>query len=140
MAVDLKQLEKFVREQSMAFIGSVDAEGFPNAKAMLLPRQQEGLKVFYFSTNTSSLRVKQYRENPKSCVYFYRKGLVNYQGLMLRGAMEVLEDAATKEMIWRPGDRVFYPLGVTDPDYCVLRFTATDGRYYRDLWTESFSV
>lgn len=26
------------------------------------------------------------------------------------------------------------------PDYCVLRFTAQSGRYYRDLKTESFEV
>ena len=35
---------------------------------------------------------------------------------------------------------VFYKGGVTDPDYCVLRFTAESGRYYCDLKTESFAV
>jgi general stress protein 26 len=50
---------------------------------------------------------------------------------MLIGTVEVLEDAATKELIWREGDTIYYPLGVTDPDYCVLRFTAETGRYYR---------
>ena len=46
----------------------------------------------------------------------------------------------TKEMIWRKGDTIFYKKGVTDPDYCVLKFTAKTGRHYRDLKTEDFSI
>ena len=51
---------------------------------------------------------------------------------MLRGTMEVLTDNASKEMIWREGDTMYYPEGVTDPDYCVLKFTAEAARYYQD--------
>ena len=54
--------------------------------------------------------------------------------------MEVLTDQDTKDMIWRKGDTMFYKGGVTDPDYCVLRFTAENGRYYCDLKTESFTI
>ena len=43
-------------------------------------------------------------------------------------------------MIWRKGDTIFYKKGVTDPDYCVLKFTAWTGRHYCDLKTEDFSV
>ena len=35
---------------------------------------------------------------------------------------------------------LFYKQGVTDPDYCVLKFTSSKGRYYCDLKTESFDV
>ncbi len=31
-------------------------------------------------------------------------------------------------------------LGVTDPDYCVLRFTAHSDRYYHDFKSENFEV
>lgn len=68
------------------------------------------------------------------------KGLIRYTGVMLKGKMEVLTDPETKEMIWRKGDTMYYPGGVTDPDYCVLRFTAESGRYYCDLKTESFTL
>ena len=59
---------------------------------------------------------------------------------MLIGEMEVLTDQESKNMIWKKGDTMFYKGGVTDPDYCVLRFTASRGRYYRDLKTESFDI
>ena len=138
--MDLKEIERFVGKQDVSFVCSVDDDGFPNVKAMLKPRKRNGLKEFWFSTNTSSMRVRQYQDNPKACIYFYHKGLIRYEGVMLKGTMEVLTDQATKDMIWRKGDSVFYKKGVTDPDYCVLKFTAESGRYYKDLKTESFTV
>ena len=119
-------------------ISSIDDEGFPNTKAMLPPRKREGIKYFWFTTNTSSLRVSQYRTNSKACIYFFDKRF--FRGVMLKGTMEVLEDAQSKGMIWRDGDTMYYPKGVTDPDYCVLRFTAQTGRYYANFKTEDFDI
>lgn len=127
-----------IDKQGVAFLSSVDAEGFPNLKAMLPPRKRNGIKVFCFTTNTSSMRVKQYRENPKASIYFCDRRF--FRGVMLTGTMEVLEDPESKESIWREGDTVYYKLGVTDPDYCVLKFTAEKGRYYSDFHSEDFSI
>ena len=139
-SMELGQIRKFIGGQKVSFICSVDENGYPNVKAMLRPRKIKGLKEFYFSTNTSSLRVKQFQNNPNASIYFYHKGLIKYTGVMLLGKMEVLTDQNTKDMIWRKGDTMFYKKGVTDPDYCVLKFTAENGRYYCDLKTESFEV
>nr|MCR5151157.1 pyridoxamine 5'-phosphate oxidase family protein [Clostridiales bacterium] len=58
--MDLQKITGFIKRQKVAFICSIDDGGFPNVKAMLKPRKTDGLKHFYFSTNTSSMRVKQY--------------------------------------------------------------------------------
>ncbi|MBQ7639210.1 MAG: pyridoxamine 5'-phosphate oxidase family protein [Clostridia bacterium] len=134
-----KDIFDFVDAQKTAFIGSVDDDGFPNIKAMLAPRERDGV-TFYYTTNTSSMRVSQYLQNPKASVYFYHRGRFRYTGVMFKGTMSVLTDAETKERIWRTGDTMFYKKGVTDPDYCVLRFVAESGRYYQDLKTESFEL
>ncbi len=129
---------KMADTQPIAYISSVDNEGFPWTKAMLKPRKREGIKTFYFTTNTFSLRVAHYKANPKASIYFCdEKG---FKGMMLRGKMEVLTDAGTKEMIWREGDEQYYPGGVSDPNYCVLKFTATDGRFYSDFYPRSFMI
>ena len=138
--MDLKKIEKFIDKQKVSFICSIDKDNYPNVKAMLKPRKRVGLKEFYFSTNTSSMRTKQYRNNPKASIYFYHKGLIKYTGVLLKGKMEVLEDDKTKRSIWRRGDTMFYKKGVTDPDYCVLKFTAESGRFYEDLKTENFEI
>lgn len=132
-----EQVIEFIQKQKTAFIASVDEDGFPNLKAMLAPRKIEA-NSFYFTTNTSSLRVSQYLKNNKSSIYFYSRGLYKYEGIMLVGTMEVLTDAKSKEEIWKPGDTMYYKLGVTDPDYCVLKFTATKGRRYCNFKKESF--
>jgi len=127
-----------IDKQKVSFIGSVDSDGFPNMKAMLPPRKREGIRIFYFTTNTSSMRVAQYRKDEKACIYFCDRRF--FRGVMLKGTMEVLEDAESKKMIWRAGDTIYYPKGVTDPDYCVLKFTARTGRYYSSFSSEDFEV
>ncbi len=42
--------------------------------------------------------------------------------------------------IWRDGDEMYYPLGVTDLDYCVLKFTAENGRMYENFKSYDFLV
>ena len=66
--MDNNKIAEFIKNQKVAFICSVDEEGFPNVKAMLRPRKINGLRQFYFSTNTSSMRVKQYMNNPNASI------------------------------------------------------------------------
>lgn len=134
-----EQLMDFIRKQKTAFVASVDEEGFPNIKAMFTPRKIEG-DCFYFSTNTSSMRTQQFMKNPKASIYFYKRGRFQYEGVMLTGTMEVLQDAEIKKEIWQIGDTLYYKKGVTDPDYCVLKFTAVKGRRYCALKSESFEM
>lgn len=134
----IKTIEAILDKQSVVFLSSVDENGFPNTKAMLAPRKRESITVFYFHTNTSSMRVGQYQNNSKACLYFCDKRF--FKGVMLTGTVEVLEDAAHKEMLWREGDTMYYPGGITEPDYCVLRFTANQGRFYSNFSSENFAV
>lgn len=135
MGMAKETMEKLIDAANVAMVSSVDEDGFPNTKAMLPPRKREGLKEFYFTTNTSSMRVKQYEKNPKACLYFYDKRF--FRGIMLVGTMKVLTDQKTKELIWREGDTTYYPQGVTDPDYCVLKFTAVKLRIYQNFHSET---
>lgn len=133
-----KELEPFPDEAGLSFVGSVDGGGFPQVKAMLAPRGREGLRVFWFSTNASSMRVAQFRRNGAACLYFCDPR--TFRGLLLTGTMEVLEDAASRRLVWREGDERYYPGGVDGPDCCALRFTARTGRYYCDFHSENFKI
>ena len=132
-------ITEFIKKQKTVFIASVDEDGFPNMKAMFTPRKIDG-NCFYFSTNTSSMRAQQFLKNPKASIYFYHRGRFKYEGIMLTGTMEVLQDDEIKREIWCVGDTIYYQQGVTDPDYCVLKFTAMKGRRYCDFKSESFQM
>jgi general stress protein 26 len=138
MQVTSEMIGEFIDRRNVSIVGSVGQDGFPNIKAVLEPRKRDGIKTFWFSTNTSSMRAAQFCANPKACIYFFDRDA--FRGVMLQGSMEVCEDAATKEMIWRDGDTLYYREGVTDPDYCVLKFSAVSGRYYAEGSTCNFEV
>lgn len=133
-----KTVGNMIDKSKTAMISYVDKQGFPISKAMLAPREREGIKVFLFTTNTSSNKVKCFKENPRASIYFadYRF----FRGVSLKGTVEVLETQEDKERIWRMGDTMYYKEGVTDPDYCVLKFTAEKGRYYSNFKSENFQI
>ncbi|MCL6459738.1 MAG: pyridoxamine 5'-phosphate oxidase family protein [Gorillibacterium sp.] len=116
-------------------VNSVDECGYPNAKQMY-KMKYDGLKTFWFSTNTSSMRVQHFIINPKASLYFH--GSVS--GLMLVGTMEICTDLQSRELLWNDSSEVYYPLGINDPDYCVLKFTAQTGNLYYDMSKHLFDI
>ncbi len=133
-----RMIDQLISAQAVCFLGSVSEDGYPCVKAMLFPRGHEGVKRFYFTTRASSLRAEQYRQNPKASVYFCDEQ--NFRGVMLLGEMSVLTDPGIKQLYWRDGDTRYYPQGPTDPDYCVLAFTASKARYSGNLRKEEFQL
>lgn len=133
-----KTIAKLMHHQKLCFLASIDDAGFPVTRAMERPRKMVGVSLQYFTTNTSSNKVAQLRKNPKASVYYCDRRFM--RGVVLLGTVEVLEDADIKTLLWQDGDEKFYPQGAADPDYCVLKFTATSGRYYSNFKSEDFPV
>ncbi|TET98092.1 MAG: general stress protein 26, partial [Candidatus Stahlbacteria bacterium] len=119
-----------VNRSTIAMLGTNGDEGYPNIRAMI-KMENEGLKTIWFSTNTSSRKIPQLKKNPKACVYFV--DFDKWIGLMLVGTTEIRKDQQSRERLWREGYEKYYPKGVNDPDYSVLRFTTQWGRYYHSL-------
>lgn len=133
-----KTIGNLIDKASSAQLCYTDGAGFPVTRAMLAPRERDGIRTFWFTTNTSSDKVKYYRADPKASIYFVDRRF--FRGVSLSGTMEVLETPEAKARIWRDGDTRYYSLGVSDPDYCVLRFTAQRGRYYSSFHSEDFEI
>ena len=127
-----------IEKQSVSFISSVDENGYPNTKAMLAPCKRDGIKTFYWHTNSSSIRIKQYKDNPKACVYFYDKRF--FRGVMLKGTMQVLQDKKSKKEIWKDEYSVYYKGGMDGGDFIIIKFTASEGRYYSNFKSEDFVI
>lgn len=130
---------EFILRQKTSFISSVDEDGYPWTRALIAPRLIEGNDL-YFSTYTSSNKVKQFSNNPKASLYFYEKSKPRWQGVMLKGTMEVLTEQKTKDRFWRDSDRMFFRKGKTDPNYCVLKFTGIEAEYFISFKTETIKL
>jgi general stress protein 26 len=126
-----------VSRSQIAMLGTNGDDGYPNIKAMI-NMEHEGLKIVWFSTNTSSRRLGRLLQDPRACVYYV--DFDRWMGLMLVGTVEVLQDMESRQRLWRQGFERYYPLGVTDPDYSVLRFTAQWGDIYHALSHVTFDV
>lgn len=131
------QIQSVLKSSKFAFVSSVNADGYPNTKAMFALKH-EGIAIHYFSTNYSAKRTKQFLDNPNACIYLCNQ--LRFMGLMLIGKMEVCTDHDHKAMLWKPRDIMYYPQGVDDPDYCVLKFTAHKGNYYHGLDNHDFYI
>jgi len=140
----IEELRELLKTTAPAYLTTVDAEGYPHTRAMfnlhhaeqwpeleafLAPAREEFLA--YFGTNTSSPKVAHVRANPKAAAY-YCDG-EQYRGLMLRGTVEIVDDRAVKEALWYDWWTKYYPQGLDDPDYTVLRLRPTLAKYYGDL-------
>jgi general stress protein 26 len=126
-----------IEKSQTCLLGTNGEDGFPRIKAML-NLKHEGLKKIWFSTNTSSRRVRQLKKDHRACVYYLDE--INFKGLLLVGTIEVLQDIDSRKMLWTAGAEVYYPLGVEDPDYTVLRFTAVRGNFYHGLKNLDFDI
>lgn len=129
---------EFISRQRISVISSVDEEGYPATRALIQPVLVEGNDI-YFATYTSSRKVRHYRNNSKACVYFFEKGR-DFRGVEIKGNMEVLTDQPTKERFWKPFFTRFYRKGVTDPDYCILKFTGFEAQWFSNTKTQTVKL
>ena len=134
----VETIGNLIDKQSVSYISSVDENGYPNTKAMLPPVKREGIKTFYWHTNSPSMRIKQYRNNPKACIYFCDKRF--FRGVMLKGTMEVVDDKTIKAEIWKDEFSMYYKDGMDGGDFIILRFTAESGRFYSNFKSEDFEI
>jgi general stress protein 26 len=131
-------ISNLIDKQSVSFISSVDENGYPNTRAMLPPVKREGIKTFYWHTNSPSLKIKHYRKNPKACVYFCDKRF--FRGVMLLGTMEVLTSKKIKKELWKDEFSMYYQGGMDGGDFIIIKFTAETGRYYSNFHSEDFKI
>ena len=89
----------------------------------------KGLGRHLISTNTSSGHVQALLKDSTACLYFADNE--TFEGLCLSGSVVLHFEHPWKQMLWHPQDVQYYPLGVDDPDYCVMEFIADSGSYYR---------
>ena len=133
----IKKSSALVERSFTGVLGTVDENGNPQLKAMI-KTMANGLREFWFCSNTSSKRAAQIQKNPNASLYFFDEK--SFEGLMLTGNAEVSFDEAKRKEFWNDGMKIYYPLGCTDPDYVLIKFTASGGNYYHGLKNTDFDL
>jgi len=127
---------KIVNKAKLANMGTIDELGRPQIKAFIKARNH-GLTEFWFCSNTSSKRAKQIAENETTCLYFTNN---KWEGVLLNGVAKLSYDDEIRQSFWSDDMYIYYPKGALDPDFVLIKFTATSGNYYKDLVNEDFDI
>jgi len=127
-----RQCLALVESQSTAYLSTIDAEGYPQTRAVFNLRCRERFPgmapllrghdldlLLYFTTNTSSGKVAELQQRPQACAYICRAE--TSEGVTLTGNLEFVDDEPTKAACWHPWWVRYYPGGPADPEYAILR-------------------
>ncbi len=138
LSVELMQTSK------AAYLTTIDAEGYPITRAMFNLRNQDQFPEFseffnglgnefeiYISTNTSSSKTEHIMRNPKICVYYCTPE--DFKGVMFGGEGDIIGDMNIKKKIWLDWWTKYYPKGLMDPDYTLLRLKPKIAHFYYRL-------
>jgi general stress protein 26 len=153
--MDVEEAKKLglelMEESKAAILTTMDSDGFPITRAMFNLRNKEQFPEFsevfkkelnqftiYISTNTSSTKVAHLSKNPNMCVYFCDSD--DFKGLMLGGSAEIINNMALKKSIWLDWWTRYYPEGLEDPDYTLLRMEPKNARFYYKLNQVNFEI
>ena len=90
------------------------------------------------STNLSSAHAQYLLKNGAASLYFSDDEA--FCGLCLNGSVIVHQTGRFKALLWNDGDEKYYPQGVDDPDYCVIRITVRKIRYYSSFKSVDYLV
>lgn len=106
-------------------LASIDEHGYPRP-VVISKIKIDGIDTIWFSTGTSSEKTKNFIDNPKAGISFFKEG----DSVTLTGTVTIVNDAAEKKALWVDWFYEHFPKGVDDPEYCILKFTAEQATYW----------
>lgn len=122
------EIKNLIDRSLFADLGYIDADGKPAIRRVFCV-WHKGLGSHLISTNTSSRHVPLLNKNGDACLYFADSE--TFEGVCLTGKAVPTREERFRKLLWNEGDEKYYPLGVDDPDYCIVEFTAEHAEYYR---------
>ncbi len=123
----LAKAAEIVKALEHCTIATIDDQGFPRASS-ISSIKVEGLHTMWFSTGLSSGKVRCLKKNNKVSVCYQQEG----QNVTLMGIIDILTNEEIKRELWVDWFIEHFPEGPTDPNYCILKFTAQKGVLWVD--------
>jgi Uncharacterized stress protein (general stress protein 26) len=148
----IEDVTSIIEKSNGVVLTTINEKGFPESRALFnlaykkqFPKlagralELEGDRItLYLSTNTSSRKVSQVRENQKTSLYFCLPDKITGAGLC--GYMTEITDPAFKESFWQRGWEIYYHEGPADPDFALLKFVSEDIRSWYHSNEHTFST
>lgn len=145
----LRRSVQIIDSQQFASLSTVDKDKYPVTRIVFNLRSGEDYPhvdrtifnhansfILYFGTNTSSDKVAQIKSNPRISAYF--SDLETWEGVLLAGRAEFVEDLKIKSAVWDESWNRYYSKGLEDPDFCLIRLIPEKLEIYGQLSVHKF--
>ena len=119
--------EAIMKAAETAVIALIDENGFPRASTISCLKT-EGINYAWFATGLSSGKAKCIRLNNKAGLCYCDRD----NNVTLMGTIEILTEPEIKKQMWVDWFINHFPGGVTDPKYCILRFSTEKAVFWID--------
>lgn len=108
-------------------LASINEKGYPRV-CVVSQLGNEGHTVIYLSTGTDSRKVEDFKSNPKASISYHNGG----DSVSLTGNISIVEDMDKKQELWQDWLINHFPEGVSDPNYCLLKFSTVEATIWID--------
>jgi len=147
--LSLESIKHYVRSAKDVYVSTINEDGYPVTRVMFNLHNPEGFPMqtsyldscngewcVYLGTNTSSSKVSHIRQNRHVSLYYHVPD--SWEGLLVIGNAEIVEDLPVKTGLWQNGWEMYYTGGVESPDYTIVRVRPVFAEYYHDLGKDVF--
>ncbi|MFX0010586.1 MAG: pyridoxamine 5'-phosphate oxidase family protein [Candidatus Hermodarchaeota archaeon] len=132
---------ELMKSSKAVYLSTINTEGYPITRAMSNVRniihypqlidffnRHVNPFVIYLSTNTSSSKIAQIYNNHKVSAYYCDPE--NQMGVLFSGIINLVEDIDIKREFFLDSSFRYYPKGVMDPDYTILKINPNAAALY----------
>ncbi|MGL5227676.1 MAG: pyridoxamine 5'-phosphate oxidase family protein [Bacteroidales bacterium] len=117
MQIDKNQVLDLIRFSKYCNMSTINEYGYPRIIMMAVIRFDD-LENIWFATSKNSEKYKQLVFNNHAGLIFQQG--TNYASLI--GEVDIFDDQQTKNDLWSPALEKYFPLGMTDDNYIILKF------------------
>jgi general stress protein 26 len=118
-----------IRVCEVAFVSTINLDNFPETRALdnVLNREIDDRLEIYFTGDSNSPKVEQFKQNSNASLYYYIAG--GFKNMTLFGKLELVTDKLLKDKLWMDDFLQYYKNGKDDERYGIFRFIPTKYKY-----------
>jgi general stress protein 26 len=123
----LNILQEKIGEVDIAMFTTLSPEGNPHSRPMSTMNIDENGILWFFTSQFSKKANEIIGNNSVNLSYTNPESQVF---VSISGKAEIIHDKKLKQELWTPVLKVWFPLGVKDPDLRLIRIFITEAEYW----------
>ncbi|QWE01007.1 pyridoxamine 5'-phosphate oxidase family protein [Polynucleobacter sp. JS-Mosq-20-D10] len=121
-----------VKDFDDAMLVTHSARGI-HARPMAIARLDESMMA-YLLTDMNSIKVEEIRANPNALLTFQSAR----KFATVSGELTIDGDRTLIETLWKEIWKVWFPIGKSDPNIALLKFTPSEGEFWNNAGMQGF--